>query len=231
VRVIRGGDSGIAPCGCRSAARLSYDPQSRMSSIGFRVSLTVDAVRRAQAQAASHSPADAWTGWPADGPPPALAPFDADQAQAHQAAWAAHLGVPVEHTNLVGMTFRLIPPGEFLMGSTPEEIEDIVKTLGSDARWQAQARSEGPQHRVILTRPIYLTIHEVTQRQFLATLGKKPSHFAQTGPRQAAVVRMDTNDHPVEGVSWNDAAEFCAKLSRDQGLQPFYFRTSARESP
>jgi formylglycine-generating enzyme required for sulfatase activity len=39
-----------------------------------------------------------------------------------------HLGVPVEYENSIGMKFRLIPPGEFLMGSTPEEIE----TAGGD---------------------------------------------------------------------------------------------------
>ena len=36
----------------------------------------------------------------------------------HQEAWAKHLGVPVEYTNSIGMKFVLIPPGEFMMGST-----------------------------------------------------------------------------------------------------------------
>ena len=64
-----------------------------------------------------------WHGWPADAPPPAIAPFDAAQAKEHQEAWAKYLGVPVEYTNSIGMKFVLIPPGEFTMGSTPEEIE------------------------------------------------------------------------------------------------------------
>ena len=44
-----------------------------------------------------------WNGWPADAPPPAIAPFDAAQARAHQEAWAKHLGMPVESTNSIGM--------------------------------------------------------------------------------------------------------------------------------
>ncbi|OYW12814.1 MAG: hypothetical protein B7Z55_17970, partial [Planctomycetales bacterium 12-60-4] len=51
-------------------------------------------------------------------PLPANAPFDAAQAKAHQEAWAAYLKVPVESTNSIGIKFRLIPPGEFLMGSS-----------------------------------------------------------------------------------------------------------------
>ncbi len=34
-------------------------------------------------------------------PPLAVAPFDATQAKAHQAAWAKHLGIEVETTNSV----------------------------------------------------------------------------------------------------------------------------------
>ena len=62
-------------------------------------------------------PLTGWHGWPADAPKPAIAPFDAEQAKKHQEAWAKYLGVPVEYTNSIGMKFRLIPPGEFLMGA------------------------------------------------------------------------------------------------------------------
>jgi hypothetical protein len=40
----------------------------------------------------------------------AVAPLDAAQAQGLQAAWARHLGVPVESTNKIGMKLILIPP-------------------------------------------------------------------------------------------------------------------------
>jgi formylglycine-generating enzyme required for sulfatase activity len=45
----------------------------------------------------------------------------------HQQAWAKHLGVPVEWTNSIGMRFTLIPPGEFMMGSSQEEFENMVE--------------------------------------------------------------------------------------------------------
>ena len=59
-------------------------------------------------------------------PPPAVAPFDAAKAKEHQEAWAKHLGVPVEFENAAGMKFRLIPPGEFTMGSDPKEVEAVL---------------------------------------------------------------------------------------------------------
>ncbi len=77
---------------------------------------------RPQAESVSHDAAQA--------PPRALAPFNDEQARQHQEAWAAHLKLPVEFTNSIGMKFRLIPPGEFLMGSTPEEIEAELKRPG-----------------------------------------------------------------------------------------------------
>ncbi len=64
---------------------------------------------------------------PVNPPPLAKAPFDAAQAKAHQAAWAKHLGTTVESKNPVGMTMVLIPPGEFLMGSTDEQVAAALK--------------------------------------------------------------------------------------------------------
>ncbi|HXT59992.1 MAG TPA: hypothetical protein VN699_15240, partial [Pirellulales bacterium] len=65
-------------------------------------------------------------------PADAIIPFDADEAAAHQQAWAKHLGVPAEYTNSIGMKFVLIPPGEFLMGSTPEEIAPALQLANND---------------------------------------------------------------------------------------------------
>ncbi|MDB5339638.1 MAG: stkP 2 [Planctomycetaceae bacterium] len=169
-----------------------------------------------------------WYGWPVDAPKPAVAPFTAEEAQAYQTAWAEYLKVPVEYTNSVEMKFRLIPPGEFLMGSTKEEMEAALLQMNINKIWEDYVRSESPQHKVIITEPIYLGVYEVTQAEYKRVMRKNPSLFVPTGPNRDIAERvagMDTARHPVDSVSWNDAAEFCAKLSEQEKLKPFYFRS------
>ena len=144
---------------------------------------------------------------------------------------AKYLKIDVEYTNSIGMEFRLIPPGEFTMGSTAEEIEDALKFVGEDKHWQDCIKSEAPQHKVILTQPIYLGVNEVTQAEYEKVMDVNPSHFAPMGAGKDAVTGMETTSHPVEMVSWNDAAEFCAKLSKQEELKPFYFRAGETITP
>jgi serine/threonine protein kinase/formylglycine-generating enzyme required for sulfatase activity len=121
-------------------------------------------------------------------PPPAVAPFDDKEAKAHQEAWAKHLNTPVEFTNSAGMTFRLIPPGRFVMGSP-------------DAEPGRNAEREGPPHPVAVDAPFHLGVFEVTQGQYQAIAGEDPKR-----PRP-------TKDHPVSSVSLEEAVEFCRLLS------------------
>ena len=86
----------------------------------------------------------------------------------------------------VTMKLVLIRPGRFMMGSPDSEL--------------GRGDKEGPQHEVVIAKPFYLGVTEVTQAQYEAVMGTNPSQFK--GP---------TN--PVESVSWNDAVEFCRKLS------------------
>jgi len=86
----------------------------------------------------------------AEPPPRAVAPFDEAAARAHQEAWAGHLRTTVETTNKLGLKLVLIPPGEFLMGSAPAEIQwGLAQAtefkIGADRRYVS---TEGPQHRV-----------------------------------------------------------------------------------
>ena len=167
--------------------------------------------------------------------PPLPLDIDDQQAKAHQAAWAEHLGVPVEYTNSIGMKFVLIPPGEFTMGSTPAEIAEAVAAFGTgeDQTWPDFFRSEAPQHTVRLTQPFYLGIHEVTQGEYEQVLGKdrNRSCFAPGSFGGDYVVGQDSTRHPVEMVNWYDAAEFCAKLSEKEKLKPYYRREGEAVTP
>jgi formylglycine-generating enzyme required for sulfatase activity/serine/threonine protein kinase len=82
-----------------------------------------------------------------------------------------------------------IPAGTFLMGSPSSE-------SGCD--------DDETQHRVTITRPFYMGIHEVTQEQYEAMMGNNPSNFKGA-------------KNPVEQVSHDDAVAFCRKLSQPTG--------------
>ncbi len=141
----------------------------------------------------------------ASAPPPAVAPLDSDQAKALQKAWADHLGAPVQITNSIGMKFNLIPPGEFTMGSPASE---------------PGRRDEETQHRVEITKPFYLSVHEVTQDQYEQVMGNNPSFFNPLS--QWGVLKdpgIDTSQWPVDNVSWNDAVAFYRKLSKQEGVE------------
>ena len=143
---------------------------------------------------------------PAKKPPRfAVAPFDADQAKQHQQAWADYLGVPVEWENSIGMKFALIPPGEFDMGSSPEEIDQLLqeaKEQGLPQWYIDRLPAEGPRHRVRISQPFYLGLHEVTQAQYEQVTGANSSNSKDAG-----------DEAPVEQVSWDDAQEFCGRVS------------------
>ena len=60
---------------------------------------------------------------------------------------------------------------------------------------------DGPAHPVILTKGFYLGKYEVTQEEYEKVIGNNPSRF------KGAKL-------PVEGISWNDAIAFCARLNQ-----------------
>ena len=147
-------------------------------------------------------------------PPPAVAPFDATKAKEHQMVWAKHLSMPVEMTNSLGMKFVLIPPGEFMMGSPKEVIEEELKSpVEGDKYYGLHVQSEGPQHRVRITKPFYFGMYKVTQEEYQRVIGFNPSAFCSTGKEKEKVAGQDTRRFPVDSVSWEDAVEFCRKLS------------------
>ena len=96
-----------------------------------------------------------------------------------------------EFANSLGMNFVLIPAGTFTMGSPKSEVD--------------RSEDEGLQHEVEITWPFYLGIHPVTQEKYEKIMGSNPSRFTRKNGGAA--------NHPVEQVSWEEAVEFCRKLS------------------
>ena len=155
---------------------------------------------------------------PKAAPPLAVAPFDAAQAKQHQENWAKYLGLPVEQTNSIGMKLTLIPPGEFDMGSPDTE--------------EGRSSNESPKHGVRVTKPFFSGTYDVTQGEYEKVMGVNPSAFAVRQMDGAAfdppldqrqrnereddarkVAGTDTARYPVETVNWDEATEFCRKLS------------------
>lgn len=86
------------------------------------------------------------------------------------------------------LVFRWIPPGSFKMGSPLDELHR--KPIREELK------------TVELSRGFWLSQHEITQAQFAAIMGEhRNSHKGD-----AAVL-------PVEEVTWEQAAEFCRKLT------------------
>ncbi|NEO53652.1 MAG: formylglycine-generating enzyme family protein [Okeania sp. SIO3B5] len=88
--------------------------------------------------------------------------------------------------NGIKLEMVYIPGGSFIMGSPENEVE--------------RHSSESPQHKVTL-QPFYMSKYPITQKQYQAIMGNNPSYFKG-------------ENRPVEKVSWNDATEFCQKLSQ-----------------
>nr|VFJ53938.1 MAG: Formylglycine-generating enzyme, required for sulfatase activity, contains SUMF1/FGE domain [Candidatus Kentron sp. DK] len=82
---------------------------------------------------------------------------------------------------------RWVPPGQFIMGSPPEE----------PGRWD----TEGPRHKVCLERGYWLFDTPCTQALWQAVMDDNPSCFASP-------------ERPVECVSWERVNEFMEVLNK-----------------
>jgi formylglycine-generating enzyme required for sulfatase activity len=121
-----------------------------------------------------------------------------------------------EQVNGIDLEMVEIRGGNFLMGNSEAESDRVKKEYeGSGAKPENVTRYSGwevPQHSVSVPS-FFIGKYEVTQAQWRAVyrlpkvnrdLLSDPSHFK--GDRL-----------PVETVSWEDAVEFCARLSRATG--------------
>lgn len=144
-----------------------------------------------------------------------------------------------EYTNSIGMKFKRIPPGEFMMGSPEDE------PWLDDEKWQDQHTESAPWqdpyeslHRVRITRPFYLGVFEVQKKDFQTFLDNTGYQTdAEKGEVLAGKFNEETRElladskgrcswrnpgfaqtggHPVVNVSWNDAQAFCKWLSKKE---------------
>jgi formylglycine-generating enzyme required for sulfatase activity len=195
----------------------------------------------------AQAPASAAVPNPVATPAPLVAPFGAKAAQVAQAAWAEHLGTTVEQKNPAGITLVLVPPGEFRMGSTREQIA-LDRKFAEDNKMNRKGMNwshideETPQHRVTLTSPYWMGTTEVTIGQFRKFVDAtdrltdakfpKAGNLAATDPTAKELETRNiswrtpgyavTDASPVTHVTWSEAAQFCNWLSDEEKLDPCY---------
>ena len=98
-------------------------------------------------------------------------------------------GVPEIWVNALGMKFKLVKPGEFVMGSPKTELRRYADEV---------------PHSVRITRAYYLSLYPTTQAQWRAVVGENPSK------------NVSLKQAPVENVSWYDCADFIDKINSDE---------------
>lgn len=111
-----------------------------------------------------------------------------------------------------------LPAGSFVMGSSQNELEQVsnnyLRSMNKDVKpaLQAHLLSETPQ-RTVKVSAFYLSKYEVTQAQWRVVAGlPKVNHDLMSDPSA-----FKGGNRPVEQVSWEDAVEFCERLSRLTG--------------
>ena len=100
--------------------------------------------------------------------------------------------------NSIGIEFIKIRSGEFLMGSPSTEM--------------TSRNNERPMRKYEINE-FYLGVYPVTQSQYSQIMGTNPSYFSENGNGKNSVVGLSTQNFPVDSVSWEEAQNFCDRLS------------------
>jgi len=115
-------------------------------------------------------------------------------------------GLPATIKSPQGAELVLVGPGRFTMGA---------------ARREPGRRANEVLHDVELTRPFYLAVREVTNREFREF---RPAHRSGS----VGSFNLEIDHHPVVNITWNDAAKYCNWLSERAGLPPVYVESGGR---
>ncbi len=129
-------------------------------------------------------------------------------------------------TNSIGMKLILVPAGTFMMGT--DKVDFDVLATSDEARSVFNAENgpnEMPSHEVVITRPFYMGIYEVTQAQYYKVLSDYPGRHSEgaieiakkKGHADPGLLKEvwsgKYNEYPVDNVSFDRAQAFCQLLS------------------
>ena len=142
--------------------------------------------------------------------------------------------------NLIGMEFVRIKPGKYLRGNEFQNLEafwEEVLRQGYEDAIKEWYKREFPRHEVIISSPFFMGTTPITNREFFMFLeetgyiptsiqGGKHYHWLQQEHRWGnsyitiedyLANARDRSNNPATGVSWCDANEFIAWLSKKDG--------------
>ncbi|MHC4227385.1 MAG: InlB B-repeat-containing protein [Planctomycetota bacterium] len=105
----------------------------------------------------------------------------------------------------IGIKLVHIPAGSFMMGSSSSSAQLAAEY---DKR-EVDFADEFPQHEVRISKDFWMGQTEVTQGQYKSVMNAQP----WSGK---AYVQEDANN-PAVYVSWDEAVEFCRRLSQQEG--------------
>ena len=130
-------------------------------------------------------------------------PFDADVAKTKQAEAGSKTRKSIEIAPGVKLNFVRIPAGKFVMGSYNGEPDAY------------------PTSKVTVDKAFWMGELEITNQQYNAIFPEHDSRYVDQQWKDHVVQGYPANEpqQPVIRVSYNDAMEYCKKLSEKTGLK------------